>query len=59
MKFETAMKRLEEISQKIDSNSEIELEEALALYIEGAAIIQKCNQMLDDAENKINEVNEL
>lgn len=59
MKFETAMKRLEEISQKIDSGSDIELEEALALYTEGAAIIQKCNQMLDDAENKINEVNEL
>ena len=58
MKFETAMKRLEEISQKIDSE-EVDLDEALALYAEGAEMIRECNRLLDEAENKINEVNEL
>ena len=58
MKFEAAMKRLEEISQKIDGEN-VDLDEALALYAEGAAMIKECNKLLDEAENKINEVNEL
>jgi len=58
MKFEATMKRLEEISQKID-REDVELDEALELYAEGAALIRECNKLLDEAENKINEVNEL
>ena len=58
MKFEEAMKRLEEISHKIDEEN-VELDEALELYAEGAAMIRECNKLLDEAENKINEVNEL
>lgn len=58
MKFEEAMNRLEEISRMIE-REELGMDEALALYSEGAKLIAACNQMLDDAENKINEVNEL
>lgn len=58
MKFETAIKKLEEISQKIDSE-EIDLDQALTLYAEGISMIKECNRLLEEAENKINEVNEL
>lgn len=58
MKFEEAMKQLEEISRAIE-REEIGLDESLALYAQGAELIKTCNQMLDDAEQKINEANEL
>jgi len=58
MKFETAMKRLDEISREIEGE-EISLDHALELYAEGAKIVCECNKLLDEAENKINEVNEL
>ena len=58
MKFEDAMNRLEEIAGKIE-REDISLDEALSLYAEGAEMIRTCNKMLDEAENKMNEVNEL
>ena len=58
MKFETAMKQLEEISAKMEQE-DLSLDQALRLYEQGAALIRTCNQMLDDAESKISEVNEL
>ena len=50
--FEAALKRLEEIVQKLDGG-EIDLEEMLKIYEEGAKLIKFCLHKLDDAENKI------
>ncbi len=58
MKFEDAMNKLEEISRAIE-REDISLDEALSLYAEGAEMIKTCNKLLDEAENKMNEVNEL
>lgn len=58
MKFETAMNKLEELSHKMESE-DVSLDEALALYAEGAELIKTCNELLNEAENKLNEVNEL
>ena len=58
MKFEEAMNKLDEISRAIE-REDISLDDALSLYAEGAEMIKQCNRMLDEAENKMNEVNEL
>ena len=50
--FETAMKRLEEISSELEKES-VSLEESLALYEEGVALVRKCNQQLENAERKV------
>jgi exodeoxyribonuclease VII small subunit len=50
--FEAALKRLEEIVQQLEGG-EINLEEMLKIYQEGAGIIKFCLSKLDDAENKI------
>ena len=50
--FETAMKRLEEIVRTME-RGEMPLEQSLALFEEGTALVRSCAQMLDDAEMKI------
>jgi exodeoxyribonuclease VII small subunit len=50
--FEAALKRLEEIVQQLEGG-EINLEEMLKIYEEGAGLIKFCLSKLDDAENKI------
>lgn len=46
--FETSMKRLEEIVQRLESGK-LSLEESIALYSEGTKISQSCKKALDDA----------
>lgn len=50
--FETAILRLEEIIQQLDSG-EAPLEEALSLFEEGAKLLGDCTQLLDSAEQKV------
>ncbi|MBE6623945.1 MAG: exodeoxyribonuclease VII small subunit [Ruminococcaceae bacterium] len=45
------MIRLDEISQKLDSD--LALDEALALYEEGVGLIKSANKLITDAEIKI------
>ena len=54
--FESAMKRLEEIAGKLE-NGQATLDESLALYEEGIALIRHCNEQLNSAEQKVRVLN--
>lgn len=51
--FEQAMGRLEEIVTRLE-RGECDLDEALKLFEEGAKLARSCNDMLDQAEQKVN-----
>lgn len=50
--FEQSMSRLEEIVGKLEQG-ECGLDESLRLFEEGAKLAASCNQMLDQAEQKV------
>lgn len=50
--FESAMKRLEEIVEKLDSEKTT-LDESIKLYEEGKKLIVICNDKLNNAQNRI------
>jgi exodeoxyribonuclease VII small subunit len=50
--YEEALKRLEEVLQSLERN-DCPLEEALALYQEGMALVRYGREKLADAESKI------
>ena len=50
--FEASMKRLEEIVRTME-RGEMPLEQSLALFEEGTALVRGCAAMLDEAEMKI------
>ncbi len=52
MTFEQAMARLDEITVLL-SNGSTSLEQSLALYAEGAGLIDSCTRQLNDAKAKI------
>ena len=56
--FETAMKKLAEIVEKLESGS-LSLEESLKLFEEGSALSAHCYQKLEQAEQKIREIDGL
>lgn len=51
LSLEQMLARLDEISQKLDSD--IPLETALELYEEGVGLIKRANKLIADAEIKI------
>lgn len=56
--FENAMKKLTEIVEKLESGS-LSLEESLKLFEEGSALSAHCYQKLEQAEQKIREIDGL
>lgn len=58
MSFETAMKRLEEIVNKLESGSET-LENSLKLFEEGSALSSFCYGKLQNAEQRIKQITEV
>ena len=50
--FEEALKRLEEIVQRMESG-DLALEDSLGLFEEGVRLTRVCSQRLDEAEKKI------
>ena len=56
--FESSLKRLEEIVNKI-SSGKISLDESLALYKEGQEIIKNLESQLNEAEEKVEKVIEI
>ena len=52
MDFEAAIKRTDEISQKLEDSS-LKLDDSLALYEEGVALVALCRAKLEAAEQKI------
>jgi len=52
MKFEDALKRLEEIVRLLEGGQS-PLDESLELYEEAVALVKVCNSRLDSAEQKV------
>ena len=52
MSFETSMKKLEELSEKI-RDEETSLDEAIKWYEEGIRCYTECNEILNSARQKI------
>lgn len=53
--FEQALARLDEIVRSLE-NGQTKLEDSLALYEEGIALVRLCNERLDTAEQKIRQL---
>ena len=52
MSFENALKRIDEIVRHLE-RGDAPLEQSLALFEEGTALIRNCGKMLDEAEQKV------
>ncbi len=52
MTFETAIARLEEIVRMLEGGS-APLDQSLAMFEEGVALVKLCNARLDSAEQKV------
>lgn len=50
--FESAMKQLEDITQKLE-NGDLTLEESIELFQKGMELSNVCSKQLDQAERKI------
>lgn len=55
--FEEALTRLESIVKKLEDNS-VSLEESISLYEEGIKLSKLCTKTLEEAELRIEKVNE-
>lgn len=55
--FETSLKRLQEISELLDSES-VSLEESIKLYEEGIKLSKECYSTLEKAELKVKSLND-
>ena len=52
LSFEQSLGRLDEIVKHLEKG-DLPLNDSLALYEEGTALIRSCSKMLDDAEQKV------
>lgn len=52
MTFEQSMARLEEITKLLEKG-DVPLEQSLAYFEEGTALVKTCRQLLDSAEQKV------
>ena len=57
LSFEEALKKLESIVEELE-NEEITLEDSVKLYEEGVKMARFCTSILEDAELRIEQVNE-
>ena len=57
MTLEQAMKRLEKITEEMQSES-ITMDKSLKLFEEGTALVNFCNEKLQEAQLKITELTE-
>ncbi len=58
MTFEDTLKKLEEITEKLESG-DVTLDESLVLYEEATKLSRECNKTLENAKLKIRELSEL
>ena len=58
MKFEDALKRLEEIVRMLEGGKS-PLDQSLELYEEAVALVKICNARLDSAQQKVTMLNSL
>jgi Exonuclease VII small subunit len=53
--FEVAMKRLNEITQQLESN-ELDLDASMVLFEEGLQLVKECDLKLKEFEAKVNQL---
>ncbi|HYF13650.1 MAG TPA: exodeoxyribonuclease VII small subunit [Phycisphaerales bacterium] len=53
--FEQAMERVEEIAHRLESG-EVGLEQAIDEYEQGMALLRRCNEVLERAEQRVEEL---
>lgn len=51
--FEELLIRLEDITNKLEKEEDVSLEESMKLFEEGTNIVKKCNQRIEEAEKRI------
>ena len=52
LSFEASMQRLDEIVKSLEKG-DVSLRDSMALFEEGTALIRKCGEMLDSAEQQV------
>ncbi len=52
LSFEASMKRLDEIVNGLEKG-DVTLRDSMALFEEGTALIRRCSEMLDSAEQQV------
>ena len=52
LSFEESMKRLEEIVKGLEKG-DVSLRDSMAMFEEGTALIRRCSEMLDSAEQQV------
>jgi exodeoxyribonuclease VII small subunit len=55
MSYEQAIKELEQIVEKLEKGT-VELEESIAIYARGEALKTHCNELLRNAEQRIEKI---
>ena len=55
LKYEEAFQELRDLVEKLESNDQ-QLEEGLQLFERGQLLVDRCTQLLEDAELKIKEI---
>lgn len=58
MSFEQALRRLEEIVESLEEGTDVSLDEMIKAYGEGLGLAKLCQQKLEEAELKIEEITE-
>ena len=56
MTFEEKLAKLSEIVDKLEAGNELPLEDSLKLFEEGVGLVSSCREMLESAEQRIENV---
>lgn len=56
MTFEEKLKKLTQIVGQLEEGNELPLEDSLTLFEEGVGLISSCRQMLEEAEQRVENV---
>ena len=56
MTFEEKLTKLTEIVEKLETGNELPLEDSLKLFEEGVSLVSSCREMLEKAEQRVENV---
>ena len=56
MTFEEKLKKLTQIVEQLEEGNELPLEDSLELFEDGIGLIASCRQMLENAEQRVENV---
>ena len=56
MNFEERLTKLTEIVEKLEAGNELPLEDSLKLFEEGVSLVSSCREMLEKAEQRVENV---